>query len=80
MIIGYRLSHTDGSKSRWQFINDNDSILTISIKLKNGSKYHFSEGVDFLSNWARLRDLTVARCCFAFNPDKMTFVRMTENA
>lgn len=63
-ILGYRLSHAEGTKSRWQFVNDNDIILTIAIKLNNGSRYHFSEEIDYVYNWAANRGLKAETCKF----------------
>lgn len=72
-LYGYRLSHEDGSQSRWRFINDNDIILTIRITLRNGSHYYFSEEVDFVYNWAYDRKLRVECCQFEFDPNSMSF-------
>ena len=63
-IYGYRLSHEDGSRSRWTFINDDDHILTLRIKLKNGARFHFSKESEFVYNWASNRRLEVERCQF----------------
>lgn len=63
-LLGFRLSHEDGSKSRWVFVNDNEYMLNISIRLNDGSRHHFSEELDHVHNWARNRHLNLEICQF----------------
>lgn len=63
-LYGYRLSHADGSRGRWSFVNDNSLYLSISIRLSNGVQYTYNGSTDSVYDWAANRELQLESCCF----------------
>jgi hypothetical protein len=78
-LYGYRLSHEDGSQSKWVFINSLDGLLDINIKLRNGARYHFAEyhGDDFIDTWAYAHTFRLMRSHYSFDVESMSFKLLT---
>lgn len=74
-LYGYRLTHEDGSSSKWVFVNSLDGLLDINIKLRNGAHYHFSEyhGDDFIDTWAYNHNFKVMRSYHELDCKDMSF-------
>lgn len=70
-IYGYRLTHSDGSTSKWKFLDETSALLAIDIRTKENVNYRYSGHFEDIDAWASPRDITVECIKFQFDPDKM---------